>query len=328
MEQSNAQEPNQMTILSSQSPTKPSVSSLSRRRKTLNSSGHSRPNDKKWNQKIRELKAYINEHGDCNIKRGSRNDKTSLAHWVSRQRCQYVQKQKGKKNCLSDARIAQLESMGFEWKESRVDQWKTRFKELQDFRNEFGHCKVPQKYPSNLQLGKWVQLQRYEHDLRTKGKHSRMNDERISELQRLGFVWKCGTRTSSVNRHRDSSAATRVFDIQELSTGNQPPPAANNINNHLATNNPNDTNFSHRINEPSRAEFREIDQYLSTINSLQEEVALLRNWNSQSQTKIKELAQALEASNEQYHKVMIDLSQEQKSRRLAESRLLDQLRPR
>jgi hypothetical protein len=56
--------------------------------------------------------------------------------------------------------------------ESRKETWKTRIQELQDFKREQGHCKVPELFDGNRALGKWVQKQRYWHKLRTEGKHS------------------------------------------------------------------------------------------------------------------------------------------------------------
>ena len=43
--------------------------------------------------------------------------------------------------------------------------WNERLKELKKFKEKYGHCMVPQKYPDNVSLGIWVNKQRMEHNL-------------------------------------------------------------------------------------------------------------------------------------------------------------------
>ncbi|CAJ1965903.1 unnamed protein product [Cylindrotheca closterium] len=68
-------------------------------------------------------------------------------------------------------------------------QWSLRFRELDQFRLLMGHCCVPHGYQANPALARWVKRQRYQYKLRAEGKSSTMTIERISELERLGFVW-------------------------------------------------------------------------------------------------------------------------------------------
>jgi len=61
--------------------------------------------------------------------------------------------------------------------------WETRFAELQEFKEENGHCNVPQKFAPNQPLGTWVMNQRA---AKTKGKMTR---EKSSRLESIGFQW-------------------------------------------------------------------------------------------------------------------------------------------
>jgi hypothetical protein len=71
----------------------------------------------------------------------------------------------------------------------QAEQWAETFTELCDFRKEKGHCQVPHCYPKNPSLARWVKRQRYQHKLKTEGKPSTMTDERIGQLEKIGFIW-------------------------------------------------------------------------------------------------------------------------------------------
>jgi hypothetical protein len=63
---------------------------------------------------------------------------------------------------------------------------------LVQFKNEHGHCNVPQKYKADTtSLGSWVDTQRQNYQKFQEGKPCKgMNDERIRKLEDLGFVWR------------------------------------------------------------------------------------------------------------------------------------------
>ena len=67
-----------------------------------------------WEERKMQLKAYRDEHGNCNVPSNySKNKKLSV--WVKRQRRQYKFFHAGKPSNMSLDRINQLESLGFEW---------------------------------------------------------------------------------------------------------------------------------------------------------------------------------------------------------------------
>lgn len=61
---------------------------------------------------------------------------------------------------LSEERLypsdAELAGAKHERDRKAIVKWYERFRELIDFKNETGHCSVPQKYSKNKQLGSWV----------------------------------------------------------------------------------------------------------------------------------------------------------------------------
>ena len=69
------------------------------------------------------------------------------------------------------------------------EQWSTRYQDLVEFRKQRGHCLVPHKWKQNPELAQWVKRQRYQYKLKIQGRHSTLTDERLSLLNKMGFVW-------------------------------------------------------------------------------------------------------------------------------------------
>ena len=67
--------------------------------------------------------------------------------------------------------------------------WDERLSELMEFKQEWGHCDILQKYAKTSKLGKWVNNQRQQYRLLKSGKKSLINNERIVELDNVGFQW-------------------------------------------------------------------------------------------------------------------------------------------
>jgi hypothetical protein len=67
-------------------------------------------------------------------------------------------------------------------------QWCERFRQLCEYKVQFGHCRVPFRYSANPKLGQWVSKQRRYLNLHQEGKPSQMTPERMRALQSVGFV--------------------------------------------------------------------------------------------------------------------------------------------
>lgn len=68
-------------------------------------------------------------------------------------------------------------------------QWSEKFEELCLYRKANGHCLVPHTYRENLPLARWVKRQRYQYKLMKEGKPSTMTEDRVKDLEDIGFVW-------------------------------------------------------------------------------------------------------------------------------------------
>lgn len=71
----------------------------------------------------------------------------------------------------------------------QAENWTERFEDLLRFRNENGHCLVPNYYPQNPVLAQWTKRQRYQYKLKMEGKRSTITEERVQTLEEVEFVW-------------------------------------------------------------------------------------------------------------------------------------------
>ena len=70
--------------------------------------------------------------------------------------------------------------------------WADRVRELIKYRNDHGHCNVPQRQSS---LGSWVHKQRTKYKELDAGKYSSMTLHRVKILNDIGFVWDASDKS-------------------------------------------------------------------------------------------------------------------------------------
>ncbi|GFH61858.1 hypothetical protein CTEN210_18334 [Chaetoceros tenuissimus] len=135
-----------------------------------------------WLNKLEELYEYKKVNGNCNVRYDK--DDVTLVNWVQTQRSEY------KQFSMSEERINMLNSIGFNWNETKNNSWFMRFEELKQYKLQYGDCNV--KSDEKKKLMEWVRKQRYRY------KHSKMSEERISMLNSIGFSW---TKTKKWHDH-------------------------------------------------------------------------------------------------------------------------------
>ena len=67
--------------------------------------------------------------------------------------------------------------------EDRLASWESMYERLLEFKKNNGYCNVPDRWPDDPQLGKWVGKQR------TKRNNGLLSNERIERLDEIGFIW-------------------------------------------------------------------------------------------------------------------------------------------
>lgn len=126
-----------------------------------------------WESMFAALVKFKHHHGHCDI--GLRHD-LDLALWIMGQR-----EARGRGR-LTDDQIRRLDGIGFVW-EPRDVYWDAMFDALAQFKQSYGHCNVPLKWPENPQLGRWSEYQRHSH------RRGRLSEYRQRRLETLGFEW-------------------------------------------------------------------------------------------------------------------------------------------
>lgn len=132
-----------------------------------------------WQNKLTELAAYVQEHGDAHC--GFRDsDDRRLARWCRKQRSDFS------KGDLSESQVAQLEELQFQFDEERAE-WLRWYAELEQFMEGVvgsdaadWEVNTAQK---DLYLTNWCAVQRIAR------RSGVMSQERVEMLDRLGFEW-------------------------------------------------------------------------------------------------------------------------------------------
>lgn len=134
-----------------------------------------------WFERYGQLHAYHQSHGNCDIPARYAENK-HLAKWVVDQRVRF------RSGVLETEKIELLNRLGFKW-EPRASSWRSRYLELVEYKRRFGNCMVPQDWPENPQLAKWVSTQRMVYSRR------KISQDRIEQLNKLDFEWTGGSET-------------------------------------------------------------------------------------------------------------------------------------
>lgn len=147
-----------------------------------------------FEERFNQLLQFKEEFGHCNVPI-KYSENPSLGQWCSSLKSMYNRIQNGvQSRILSKVRIERLEQIGFLWRVlGPVALFNKRCCQLIAFRDEFGHCNVPQKYKANKSLGTWCQVMRTSYSKIQKGlinNSCALSHEWIERLEEIGFQWE------------------------------------------------------------------------------------------------------------------------------------------
>jgi hypothetical protein len=121
-----------------------------------------------WEDGLARLRRFKERFGHCNVPAIWSED-VAFGRWIAKLR--------GAKRTLPSDKIQQLTELGLDWNPLRSE-WEKNFKALKTFKEQHGHCRVPN---GSGPLADWVSNVR-------KNKQ-RQSPARIRKLDQLGFDW-------------------------------------------------------------------------------------------------------------------------------------------
>lgn len=153
---------------------------------------------KSFEERIVELREYADKFGDVNVPK-TYKDNMQLARWCDKIRTSYRYMQSGEKPTkryeLTDAQIAELEKLGFNWViptvRSKAVPFEDRIKSLLDFKSIHGHCDIPANFKEENGLGHWCNNIRVAYKNLQVGKQGtyKLTPSQIVKLEEIGFKW-------------------------------------------------------------------------------------------------------------------------------------------
>jgi hypothetical protein len=143
--------------------------------KRLKVAANNQKNDERWLKMYNKLKKYHEKHGHSKVPQrvNAEPDQIVLSAWVSGQRVH--------RNRMPQSRKDLLDELDFLW---IADNWDARYKQLLKFRQEHGHCNVPDVAGNRSNLGVWCRKQL---DIMRQNK---LPPERRGRMEEIGFHFR------------------------------------------------------------------------------------------------------------------------------------------
>ena len=170
------------------------------------------PNTGDWfEERFSTLEEYTQTHGHCLVPKIFPENQ-ALSYWVFRIRSLYKEKMKKSKvmkSRLTDEQVKRLEEIGFQFYVKGADnqlkfeaerrkpkddvRWDSYMKMLKAYKEKHGDCLVPKVHAPNQALSTWVFAQRQQKRFFDKKVHNRLTEEKVLELEDIGFIWRAKT---------------------------------------------------------------------------------------------------------------------------------------
>lgn len=135
----------------------------------------------RWARGMASLDRYTQEHGSTTVPQGYVDaEGFALGMWVANLRRRH------RRSELTSDRVAQLDTVGFDWGQTTKDQWTRGITSLRRYVEEHDTAQVPLHYedPDGFSLGKWV------CDRRMESRRGRLAPDRVAELGDVpGWTW-------------------------------------------------------------------------------------------------------------------------------------------
>ncbi|KAG7341274.1 helicase domain protein [Nitzschia inconspicua] len=155
-----------------------------------------------WNETVRRLKEYKKQHGHTNVPyRYNDGRPPHLGTWVLYQRNHYRQYQNANytANVITKEREAILESLGFEWKSGREDEfeeaWMSCFKDMKKFVKRYNTTKVNSSNSTSATTLRWADNQGRSYSGYIRNETSTITSRQMDLLSSIDFAWNLTNKT-------------------------------------------------------------------------------------------------------------------------------------
>ena len=142
--------------------------------------------DQSWNEALRELQAYYEEHGNLDVKaRYVTENGFRLGRWVCNLRTKV--KNKGLDQALTKEQQGELEKLGMIW-DRNGEKWEEYFRAAQGYYLAHGDLEVPVKYvtENGVPLGRWLAEIGSQFDEKNACRSS-LEERQLERLRQIGF---------------------------------------------------------------------------------------------------------------------------------------------
>lgn len=136
--------------------------------------------DYKWDKNFKLLKEFKEEYDRFPIS-GEIYKGTKLGMWCDIQRHYY----NNDRDCISEDRIAMLDSIGFIWS-IHAYQWDKNFELLKEFKEEYGRMPSSNEDYKDVHLGMWCANVRYTYKV-----YNNLSEDLYIKLKEIGFMFDC-----------------------------------------------------------------------------------------------------------------------------------------
>ena len=131
-----------------------------------------------WEDRLQELKKYIQQNGHMKV---TKTEDPELLDWIFNQRWTFKE--------MSNERRQKLNSIGFDWGNSKLEPWMDKYNQLVDFYTLHKHTIIPLKDESYIALSTWANEQRSQYAKLKEGKRNSIKKGQIDHLNKLNFEW-------------------------------------------------------------------------------------------------------------------------------------------
>ena len=176
-----------------------------------------------WAEMYQTLRDYQYTYGTLKVKA---THNKNLGVWIQEQRRQWKRYKNNLPSSLSKVRRERLETLGFDFKvREKTFKWEERIEQLLEFKGAHGNMtNIPSTYGNGLRA--FVNRMRDYYSQYVKGEESLLTEERITELNHIGFVWEANKRQvktweeqfASLKRYKYQFGNTLVPQVYSIDT--------------------------------------------------------------------------------------------------------------